>query len=103
MANARLDHSRTVFEIQSENGQAQQITLAGRTRWALECLMAAGANGCTPIDAPGPRWSAYIFELRRMGVQIETIHERHAGPFPGNHARYRLESTVTRLNRGVAA
>ena len=48
---------------------------------------AAGKCGVTPIDMPGPRWSGYVHNLRRMGLVIETIHESHGGPFPGNHAR----------------
>ena len=52
-----------------------------RDRWALEALMWAGANGCTPIDHPAPRWSAYVFNLRQMGVPIRTHHEAHSGGF----------------------
>jgi len=59
--------------------------------------MAASAKGCTPVDTPGPRWSAYIFDLRQMGVDIETVHESHDGPFSGTHARYVLRSRVGRL------
>ena len=71
------------------------IIVKGRDRWALESLIRAGSKGCTPIDHPGPRWSAYVFELRKLGVVIETLHEKHGGPFKGNHARYVLRSTVT--------
>jgi hypothetical protein len=52
--------------------------------------------GCTPIETPGPRWSAYVFDLRGMGLSIETINEPHDGPFSGTHARYVLHSSVTR-------
>jgi hypothetical protein len=69
-------------------------TLHGREAWALQELMKAGMRGCTPIDTPGPRWSHYVFQLRRMGFAVETIHEKHAGPFPGTHARYVLRSDV---------
>lgn len=68
----------------------------GRNLWALETLMAAGSKGVTPIDNPAPRWSAYVFNLREMGVEIETIHEPHDGAFQGTHARYVLRSHVTR-------
>jgi hypothetical protein len=66
----------------------------GRAAWALAALIAAGEKGCTPIDHPGPRWSHYIHELRRAGIAIETVEERHAGPYPGRHARYVLRSAV---------
>lgn len=72
------------------------VKVSGRERWALECLMSAGITGCTSIETPGPRWSAYIFDLRGMGLNIETINEPHDGPFAGTHARYVLHSSVTR-------
>lgn len=66
-----------------------------RAQWALRELMEAGPHGVTPIDNPAPRWSHYIFLLRRYGIDIETIHEAHGGPFAGTHARYVLRSHVT--------
>lgn len=87
---------RAAFEIQLEQ-QSLLIEVSGRDRWALECLIAAGPKGCTPIDTPGPRWSAYVHNLRALGVVIETIHESHGGPFSGTHARYVLQSIVRRV------
>ncbi|ODT22158.1 MAG: hypothetical protein ABS35_15495 [Kaistia sp. SCN 65-12] len=69
--------------------------VVGRDAWALMNLIDAGKRGCTPIDHPGPRWSAYVWKLRGMGFIIETIHEDHGGPFSGTHARYVLHSVVT--------
>jgi hypothetical protein len=43
-------------------------------------------------------------DLRKFGLDIETIHEPHQGEFPGSHARFVLRSRVTRVeDRGVAA
>lgn len=70
----------------------------GRNAWALTELHRAGARGVTPINNPGPRWSAYVHNLRRMGLAIETIHESHTGRFPGSHARYVLLSGVSILD-----
>jgi len=79
----------------SDGAQAPRVVVVkGRDRWALEELMRAGSKGCTPITHPGPRWSAYVFKLRQAGVNIETLHENHEGPFPGHHARYVLQSSV---------
>jgi hypothetical protein len=76
------------------------FTVCGRDAWALLELIRAGSNGCTPIDNPGPRWSAYVHALRfERGLQIETVHEAHRGPFPGNHARYILTSAIEVLSR----
>src|SRR5688572_8473158 len=66
----------------------------GRFAWALHELIEAGAKGCTPIDRPAPRWSHYVHRLRRDGVAIETVEEKHGGPFSGRHGRYRLSSNV---------
>lgn len=68
-------------------------TSNGRDAWALLQLIDK-PNGVTPIDTPGPRWSGYVFNLRQMGVVIETVHERHSGAFPGAHARYVLRSDI---------
>ena len=73
------------------------ITLLGRAAWALKQLITAGGIGCTPTTHPGPRWSHYVHVLRKAGLSIETIPERHGGQFPGVHARYVLRSPVTVL------
>ena len=79
-------------------------TIRGREAWALTALIAAGERGCTPIDTPGPRWSGYVHDLRKMGVVIETVRERHGGAFPGDHAHYVLRSHITVLDKlGAAA
>ena len=70
---------------------------AGREEWALSCLLAASDRGCTPIDTPSPRWSDYVFKLRRRGIDIETVTEAHDGPYAGTHARYVLRSRIERL------
>jgi hypothetical protein len=74
------------------------VSVRGREAWALRMLMAAGERGCTPIDHPGPRWSGYVHDLRKVGFPIETIRERHSGDFPGQHARYVLRSQVVILD-----
>ena len=80
------------------------VTFIGRDAWALDNLIRAGERGCTPITTPGPRWSHYVFKLRRAGVNIETIDEDHGGPFAGSHARYVLRSHIRVVDEyGVAA
>lgn len=70
------------------------VEATGRDEWALKELINAGRNGCTPMDNPAPRWSAYVHKLRRAGFDIETLNEHHGGPYPGRHARYVLRSVV---------
>ncbi len=90
------------FKITRTDGAVSEITVKGRNRWALENLMMAGPQGCTPIDQPGPRWSAYTFNLRHeYGVEIETLHEKHGAPFEGTHARYVAKSRIEPAARAL--
>lgn len=70
----------------------------GRVAWALAALVQAGSAGVTPIDRPAPRWSHYTFMLRRAGVPVLTLNERHGGAYAGHHARYLLTGAVEVLS-----
>lgn len=83
-----------LYHITPESGEPFAIEAKGRDAWALDRLRLAGPRGCTPIEQPAPRWSAYVFNLRGMGVPIETIHEPHGGEFSGHHGRYVLRADV---------
>ncbi|UWQ14195.1 hypothetical protein K3556_15000 [Aliiroseovarius sp. M344] len=86
---------RTVFYVLPINGvKPYRLALKGRNAWAMLQLVHAGKRGCTPINNPAPRWSAYVHNARKFGVNIETIHEKHGGAFPGTHARYVLHDDV---------
>jgi hypothetical protein len=86
---------RIAFNV-TEGEDVRTITPASRDAWALSSLIAAGAAGCTPIDNPGPRWSGYVFKLKRVyGLNIESITEMHGGQYAGKHARYVLRSRVS--------
>ena len=69
-------------------------TFRGRFAWTLANLIEAGERGVTTLERPAPRWSHYIFRLRRDGVPIQTIEERHGGNYAGRHGRYRLTAPV---------
>lgn len=71
------------------------VNIIGRDAWALLRLIAAGPRGCTPIDQPAPRWSHYVFKLRRAGIDVVTVEEPHGGNFAGHHARYQLRDRVS--------
>ena len=82
------------FIVHDEDG-TREIRVCGRFRWTLERLIEAGDKGCTPIEQPAPRWSHYVWILRHEhGLNIETLEEKHGGPFPGRHARYVLRDRV---------
>lgn len=84
----------TCYRITPPVGEPFSIIVKGRDQWALEQLRAASDKGCTPIDNPAPRWSAYVFNLRGHGVEIETVREPHGGAFAGHHGRYVLRCGV---------
>jgi hypothetical protein len=92
-----------LYTIQTGNDYAFIATVSGRDRWALEELIKAGPKGCTPITNPAPRWAAYVFNLRGLGIPIETHTETHEGPFSGTHARYELLAAVTCIEGEAAA
>ena len=86
-----------LFAVVEAHGSASILELVGRDAWALSELLRAGDGGCTVFDHPAPRWSAYVFKLRRVGLDIQTVTEAHGGPYRGTHARYVLRSQVRRL------
>lgn len=69
-------------------------TFVGRDAWALNELIIAGERGVTPLERPAPRWSHYVFKLRRAGLTIETCTELHSGAYAGHHARYVLRTPL---------
>ncbi|MFA4994176.1 MAG: hypothetical protein WC521_02605 [Bdellovibrionales bacterium] len=82
-------------KINDSNFSTRILLLKGRDAWTLNELVRCGERGCTPIDNPAPRWSAYVHSLRKEGFRIETITEPHGGTFAGTHARYVLRTPVT--------
>jgi hypothetical protein len=75
----------------------ETLKLKGREAWTLTSLIEAGERGLTPLDRPAPRWSGYVYALRKRGLAIETVDERHSGPYPGAHGRYILRTPLTVL------
>jgi hypothetical protein len=70
--------------------QSRTFELKGRLGWAKAQLVEVGLDGLTPMARQAPRWSAYVFDLRELGIPIETHMEPHEGNYPGTHARYVL-------------
>jgi len=89
------DNIRRKYRVQFErlDGPSECI-IKGRDIWALRELVRAGAVDATPINYRGPRWSAYVHNLRAVGLYIETVRETHGGPYRGTHARYVLHTPI---------
>ncbi|WP_422121121.1 winged helix domain-containing protein [Paragemmobacter straminiformis] len=90
-----------VFTVEPTDGAPFKVSVKGRVRWAVERLIAAGEKGCTPLHQPAPRWSGYIREARLLGLEIETVTEKHGGDYPGHHGRYVLRCKVTQERGGL--
>ncbi len=80
-----------------------EIRAIGREGATLIMLIENGPRGVRAFDfAGGPayRLSAYIHDLRRMGISIRREFERHA---TGSHAVYVLEScmAIAAVDNGV--
>ena len=96
-------HKRGIaYKVAPDTGDPFTIRIEGRIKWTLDQLRQAGSCGCTPIQNPAPRRSAYVKTLREMGVPIETLSEPHEGDYPGFHSRYVLHATVTQAKDGAA-
>ena len=95
--------SQQIKRLIVRTSSGNEKTYFGRVAWALNALIVAGKQGCTPIDHPGPRWSDYVHKLRKKGLIVETIDEKHAGAYSGTHARYVLRSEVEVIGREFAA
>lgn len=81
----------------------REIRAIGREGATLLMLIENGPRGVRAFDfAGGPayRLSAYIHDLRRMGISIRREFERHATGF---HAVYVLESrmAIVRVDEGA--
>jgi hypothetical protein len=90
---------RDVVELVASIDGRPAVTIKGRYARCLQTLIQAGQKGASPaIDDPMPRWGHYVFWLRKnYSVSIETVTEKHGGPYAGTHARYVLHSAVTVL------
>jgi hypothetical protein len=87
-------HMGDVIQIKVTVDSSPARRFRGRFAWALHELIQAAEGGCTSIERPAPRWSHYVWWLRRKGISIETITEKHGGPYAGTHARYVLRSSI---------
>lgn len=75
------------------NGCSEPITVRGQTARAILALSRAGSDGVTALELSSWafRLAHYVMELRRHGLDIETVREPHPG---GWHGRYVLHTPI---------
>ena len=67
----------------------RETQLTGHDQWALDRLIHAGAHGVTQItEFAVSCWTACIFKLRKLGIEVSAILENHRSEFVGHHAGY---------------
>ena len=49
------------------------LATVGREAWCLAQLIVTGTQGVTPLERPAPRWSDYVFRLRKRGLPNNVI------------------------------
>jgi hypothetical protein len=66
---------------------APPFIVRGQTAKAIRALVLAGKQGVTAQEVAGwaYRFAAYCHELRKQGLDIETIREAHEGGWHGRH------------------
>jgi hypothetical protein len=77
---------KEVVRIIRDDG-APPFTVSGQTAKAIRALVLAGKQGVTAQEVAGwaYRFAAYCHELRKLGLDIETIREAHDGGWHGRH------------------
>lgn len=68
------------------------IFATGQTAKALRALALAGKGGVTALEVStwAYRFAAYCHDLRKKGLEIETLHEKHEGGWHGRHVLHTL-------------
>ena len=103
LVSKKQRRKRKFLVVEADN-TAREIALVGRNAWALGELISAGTLGITALDYPGARIAAYVHMLRsEYGLLIETVDQKHDGPFAGTHAKYILKSDVIAAKQDAAA
>jgi hypothetical protein len=71
--------------IRDDGGSSFIVT--GQTAKAIRALVLAGKQGVTAQEVAGwaYRFAAYCHDLRKKGLDIETVREAHHGGWHGRH------------------
>ena len=102
-AHCAQDSKKPYFVVRFPDHPPKKVS--GRMAWALERLVQAGDQGVTTLEEPAPRWSHYIYQLRGIGIDVETEHRiprrpirRTPRPIPARYApRNRTGGSMNQL------
>jgi hypothetical protein len=86
-------------------GADRVCEVEGQEARTLTALHDAGAAGITALEVStwALRLAHYVMKLKKLGLSIDMVREKHAGPVPGWHGRYVLRSPIEVLSTGEAA
>jgi hypothetical protein len=88
-----MSKPRTQFRI---TGIDRLYSVEGQESRTLQALVAAGSAGITALEVStwALRLAHHVWKLKKLGVTIDTVREKHAGPAPGVHGRYILRNSI---------
>lgn len=71
---------------------APSFIVSGQTAKAIRALVLAGKHGVTALEVAtwAYRFAAYCHDLRKKGLEIETVREGHVGGWHGRHVLHTL-------------
>ena len=98
-----MRHLHIRASVAEADGTSRTLAFEGQEARTLRALIEAGDRGVTSLEISSwaLRTSHYVFKLRGAGLVIEMVRERHDGPVPGHHGRYRLLSRVSIVEPGA--
>ncbi len=80
------------------DGTCKQYQVTGKCAQTLAALYSTGTRGITALEMSNTwalRLAAYVHDLRKLGLDIQTLHEKHEG---GWHGRYILITPIKLLD-----
>ncbi len=86
----------------NEDYHTAVVNIPCEEAWALERLIEAGEDGCTPVSHPAPNWHGLVQRLRAKDIAIGCVPEPNDGTYPGFLVRYFLRASVREIPPATA-
>lgn len=86
-------------------GSDRICEVEGQEARALTALHDAGAAGITAqeVSTWALRLAHYVMKLKKLGLSIDMVREKHSGPVPGWHGRYFLRTAIQIIEQNWSA